>query len=50
MANIIYGSELSKKIKGQIATEVESIVASGKRVPTLAVVLVGDNPDRKSVV
>ena len=50
MADIIYGSELSKKIKGQIASEVETIVASGRRVPTLAVVLVGDNPASLSYV
>ena len=50
MANVIYGSELSKKIKAKIAAEVEDIVASGKRVPTLAVVLVGDNPASLSYV
>ena len=50
MADIIYGSELSKKIKGQIASEVEKIAASGRRVPTLAVVLVGDNPASLSYV
>ena len=50
MANVIYGSELSKKIKAKIATEVENIVATGKRVPTLAVVLVGDNPASLSYV
>ena len=40
MAEVIYGSELSKKIKANIAAEVETIVASGARIPTLAVVLV----------
>lgn len=50
MAEIIYGSELSKKIKGQIKEKVEQIVSSGKRRPTLAVVLVGDNPASLSYV
>ena len=50
MAEIIYGSELSKKIKGQIKEQVDQIVLSGKRTPTLAVVLVGDNPASLSYV
>lgn len=50
MAEIIYGSELSKKIKGQIKEQVEKIVQDGKRLPTLAVVLVGDNPASLSYV
>ncbi len=50
MAEIIYGSELSKKIKSQIKENVEQIVSSGKRTPTLAVVLVGDNPASLSYV
>lgn len=50
MADIIYGSELSKKIKAQIKESVEKIVSDGKRTPTLAVVLVGNNPASLSYV
>lgn len=50
MAEIIYGSELSKKIKAQIKEKVEVLEAQGKRKPTLAVVLVGDNPASLSYV
>jgi len=50
MAEIIYGSELSKKIKAGIKEKVEQIVSQGKRTPTLAVVLVGDNPASLSYV
>ncbi len=50
MAEIIYGSELSKKIKVQIKENVDKIILEGKRVPTLAVVLVGNNPASLSYV
>ncbi len=50
MAEIIYGSELSKKIKAGMKEKVEQIVSQGKRTPTLAVVLVGDNPASLSYV
>ena len=50
MAEIIYGSELSKKIKAQIKEKVDVLEAQGKRKPTLAVVLVGDNPASLSYV
>lgn len=50
MAEVIYGSELSKKIKAQIKEKVDVLEAQGKRKPTLAVVLVGDNPASLSYV
>lgn len=50
MAEIIYGSELSKKIKAKIKEKVDALEMQGKRKPTLAVVLVGDNPASLSYV
>lgn len=47
---IIYGSELSAKIKSEIADEVSKIREEGKRVPVLSVILVGDNPASQSYV
>ncbi|MBB5182018.1 bifunctional methylenetetrahydrofolate dehydrogenase/methenyltetrahydrofolate cyclohydrolase FolD [Catenisphaera adipataccumulans] len=47
---IIWGNELSKKIKSEIKTEVEQYKAQGKRVPILSVILVGDNPASQSYV
>jgi len=50
MTEIIYGSELSKKIKAKIKEKVDALEMQGKRKPTLAVVLVGDNPASLSYV
>lgn len=50
MAEVIYGSELSKELREEMRLEVEAIKQSGKRVPCLAVVLVGDNPASLSYV
>lgn len=47
---IIYGSELSARIKKEIAEEVEALKNEGKRVPGLSVILVGDNPASQSYV
>lgn len=43
-AQIISGTEVSKKIKSEIATQIASHVAQGKRAPGLAVILVGSDP------
>lgn len=43
MAEIIYGSELSKKIKDEMKTTIDELRNHGKRIPKLVVVLVGDN-------
>lgn len=43
MANIIYGSELSKKIKDEMKITIDELREQGKRIPKLVVVLVGDN-------
>lgn len=43
-ARIISGTELSKKIKANIATKIAGHITQGKRAPGLAVILVGENP------
>jgi methylenetetrahydrofolate dehydrogenase (NADP+)/methenyltetrahydrofolate cyclohydrolase len=43
MAQILDGLKISKDIKKEIKADVEKIVASGKRPPHLAAVLVGNN-------
>ena len=43
-AQIISGTELSKKIKSDVANKIEHYRAQGKRAPGLAVILVGDDP------
>ena len=40
---IIDGKEISSSLKDEIKAEVAQLVKDGKRVPTLAVILVGDN-------
>lgn len=50
MANIIYGSEVAKELKDLMKQEIEIIKASQKRVPTLCVILVGNNPASVSYV
>lgn len=40
---IIDGKKISLKVKNEVKEEVAKLKAEGKRVPTLAVVLVGDN-------
>lgn len=50
MANIIYGSEVAKELKAAMKEEIEALKAEGKRVPNLAVVLVGNNPASISYV
>ena len=50
MYTLLNGKELSKKIKKEIAQEVASIIDSGKRSPSLAVVLVGEDEASKIYV
>lgn len=50
MANIIYGSEVAQQLRQQMKAEVDQIKLNQKRLPTLAVVLVGDNPASVSYV
>ncbi len=50
MAQILDGLKISKEIKQEIKTEVDKIVASGKRPPHLAAILVGENGASKAYV
>lgn len=43
-AQILDGKAQSERIIDQIRLEVDALAASGKRMPTLAVILVGDDP------
>ena len=43
-AQIISGTELSKKIKSDVASKIEHYRAQGRRAPGLAVILVGADP------
>lgn len=43
-ANVISGIELSKKIKSEVAQQIQSYTQQGKRPPSLAVILVGADP------
>lgn len=47
---IIYGSELAAKLQEQMKQQVEEIAQSGRRLPALTVILVGDNPASQSYV
>ena len=47
---VIYGSELSAKIKEKLKIEVETLKKQNKRPPLLSVILVGDNPASQSYV
>ena len=47
---IIWGSELSKKVKENLSEKVKELKKAGKRVAMLAVILVGDDPSSQSYV
>ena len=50
MTRVIYGNELAKRIKDEMAIEINDIVAKGKRRPCLCVILVGEDPASVSYV
>ena len=50
MGNIIDGKQLSLRLKGEMAEEVKALAAKYGRVPSLAVILVGENPASQSYV
>ena len=47
---LISGTDLSQKLKAEMAKEVQEIKDSGGRTPLLTVILVGDNPASQSYV
>ncbi len=44
MGNLINGVEISNQVKEEVKQQVDEIVASGKRAPSLVVFMVGDDP------
>ena len=50
MAQVIYGSEVSKDIRTQLSEQMEALRCAGARMPKLAVILVGNNPASLSYV
>ena len=50
MENVYYGSTLAESIRGTLKERVDELVSEGKRVPCLAVILVGNNPASLSYV
>ena len=47
---IINGKEVSLAIEKQLIQEVEALKAMGKRIPKLAVILVGEDPASQTYV
>ncbi len=47
---VINGKEISKEIEVQLKEQVETLKANGKRIPKLAVVLVGEDPASQTYV
>lgn len=50
MTKVIYGNELAKRIKDEMAIEIDKDIANGQRRPCLCVILVGDDPASVSYV
>lgn len=50
MTKVIYGNELAKRIKDEMAIEIDKDIANGQRKPCLCVILVGDDPASVSYV
>ena len=50
MSQIIDGKALSLQIKDELKAKVSAIAESGRRLPCLAVIIVGDNPASRSYV
>ena len=50
MAEIIYGNEIAAKVKAELKVTIDAIKETGKRLPCLVVVLVGENPASLSYV
>lgn len=50
MAVVIYGSDLSRRLKEEMKEEISGYLSQGMRAPQLGVILVGDNPASVSYV
>ena len=44
----IWGNQLAEEVKADLRQKVDALKEQGKRLPVLAVVLVGDNPASQS--
>lgn len=47
---VIYGSELAKQYKADLKVKIDTLKQEGKRIPCLAVIVVGDDPASLSYV
>lgn len=47
---ILYGNELAARLQEKMKEKIDGIKAEGRRLPTLSVILVGDNPASQSYV
>ncbi len=50
MSTIILGNQIAAEVKTRLAAQIEGLKSNNEKVPTLAVVLVGDNPASISYV
>lgn len=50
MGKLLYGSELSEKLKGEMSDKVKQYEAQGKRLPRLDTIVVGDDPASLSYI
>lgn len=50
MATVVYGSELATLMKDELKSEMKQLKVSGKRIPKLTVVIVGENPSSISYI
>ena len=50
MAKVIYGSEVAAKMRQQMKEQIDELRSQGRRLPQLAVILVGENPASLSYV
>ena len=50
MGTLVYGSEISEDIRSGLKEHIEGLKGTGRRVPCLAVILVGNNPASLSYI
>ncbi|MBR2989983.1 MAG: bifunctional methylenetetrahydrofolate dehydrogenase/methenyltetrahydrofolate cyclohydrolase FolD [Solobacterium sp.] len=50
MGVLVYGSEISEEIRNGLKEQIEGLKGTGRRVPCLAVILVGNNPASLSYI
>lgn len=50
MAEVIYGNEIAAEVKAELKVKIDTLKGTGKRLPCLVVVLVGENPASISYV